>query len=475
MPASTSHRSPACFRSAADTVSKRAASSRVAMSASFNWIAWCSAIGRPIVSRCCAYASAASKAARATPTTRAAMLMRPTSRTLRICREAAARRTDQRIRGQPVLVVRHLDGLDAPVAELADVLRHGDTAVARARLLLDDERRDAFIGTGCERDDARSFPVRDPRLGTGDDPLFPVALPRHEMLRVSVPASGSDNESAPRGSPVAIRGSHRACCSSVPNAPMSVAHMLCVLTTPESDIHPYASSSTTPMYVSRSSPRPPRSSGMVIPKSPRSLIVATISAGYSSACSIAFATGMTSRATNLRTVAIISARTAGSVGAFTGQTDRIDTPGGAGRAVELRVADLRIAGYLPLARPAPQLQHDLVHLTQTRRADGFSVRDEAAVGVDRKRSADLERAVGIQRLPARRRRRSRSRRGGSPRRPRRCPGAGSTSTSSGPIPAISYAARDASTVGPTVSSIGSHGLCTSNAPSRRVRTFVARR
>ncbi len=50
-----------------------------------------------------------------------------------------------------------------------------------------------------------------------------------------------------------------------------------------------------------------------------------------------------------------------------------------------------------------------------------------------------------------------------------------TSTSSGPMPAISYAARDASTVGPTVCSIGSHGLCTSNAPSRRVRTVVARR
>ncbi len=50
-----------------------------------------------------------------------------------------------------------------------------------------------------------------------------------------------------------------------------------------------------------------------------------------------------------------------------------------------------------------------------------------------------------------------------------------TSTSSGPMPAISNAARDASTVAPGVSSIGSHGLCTSNAPSRLVRTVVARR
>ena len=50
-----------------------------------------------------------------------------------------------------------------------------------------------------------------------------------------------------------------------------------------------------------------------------------------------------------------------------------------------------------------------------------------------------------------------------------------TSTSSGPMPASSNAARDASTVGPGVCSIGSQGLCTSNAPSCRVRTVVARR
>ena len=49
------------------------------MSASFIWIAWCSAIGLPIVAARCAYASAASNDGRATPTARAAMLMRPTS------------------------------------------------------------------------------------------------------------------------------------------------------------------------------------------------------------------------------------------------------------------------------------------------------------------------------------------------------------------------------------------------------------
>ena len=84
IPASTSQRSPCALRSAALRVSSRAASRRVAMSASFSWIAWCSPMILPIVSRCMLYASAASKAARATPTARAAMLMRPTSSTPRI-------------------------------------------------------------------------------------------------------------------------------------------------------------------------------------------------------------------------------------------------------------------------------------------------------------------------------------------------------------------------------------------------------
>jgi hypothetical protein len=79
-------------------------------------------------------------------------------------------------------------------------------------------------------------------------------------------ASGSDSESAPRRAPETICGSHRCFCSSVPYITMRVAHMLCVLTMPESDIQPYASSSTTPMYVRRSRPRPPYSSGIVTPK-----------------------------------------------------------------------------------------------------------------------------------------------------------------------------------------------------------------
>jgi hypothetical protein len=59
-----------------------------------------------------------------------------------------------------VPVVDHLDGLDALVPELADVLRDGDAAERRAGLLLDDEARDALVGLGREGDDPGPLAVR---------------------------------------------------------------------------------------------------------------------------------------------------------------------------------------------------------------------------------------------------------------------------------------------------------------------------
>ena len=53
IPASRSERSPASFIRAALSVSSRAASTLVAMSASLNWIAWCWAIGLPNALRSC--------------------------------------------------------------------------------------------------------------------------------------------------------------------------------------------------------------------------------------------------------------------------------------------------------------------------------------------------------------------------------------------------------------------------------------
>src|SRR5580765_2812190 len=135
-----------------------------------------------------------------------------------------------------------------------------------------------------------------------------------------------------------------------------------------------------------------------MPKRPRSFIVATMSDGYSSSCSSSLAAGITSRATNARTVAIISSRSSGSVGiSHSPRQDR--HAGGPGRAVQLRVADLRIAGHLAIARLPAQLQHDLVDLPQTGRTDRLAVRDQPAVGVHGQRTVDLRRVVGVERLP----------------------------------------------------------------------------
>src|SRR3984957_20416056 len=68
-----------------------------------------------------------------------------------------------------------------------------------------------------------------------------------------------------------------------------------------------------PMYVSRSRPSPPYSSGMVTPKSPRARICSTMASGKVSERSRSEATGMTSRATKRRTVSMISDRTSSSV------------------------------------------------------------------------------------------------------------------------------------------------------------------
>ena len=80
----------------------------------------------------------------------------------------------ERVGRNAVVGVRHLHRLDALVPELADVLRHRQPFEHGPRILLDDERRDAFVGARGEGDDAGSFAVRDPGLRAVDDPLVAV-------------------------------------------------------------------------------------------------------------------------------------------------------------------------------------------------------------------------------------------------------------------------------------------------------------
>ena len=90
-------------------------------------------------------------------------------------------------------------------------------------------------------------PARSPLVTHIFVPLRTYSSPSGVGLapdRLGVAAGvGLGQAKAARSSPVAIRGSHRAFCSSVPNRSMSVAAIVCVLSTPASDIHPYASSS----------------------------------------------------------------------------------------------------------------------------------------------------------------------------------------------------------------------------------------
>ena len=71
---------------------------------------------------------------------------------------------------------------------------------------------------------------------------------------------------------------------------------------------------------------------------------------------------------------------------------------GARRPVELGQGDPRLVGYLPIARGAAQLVHQLEHLPQSGCADRLAVGEQAAVGVDRQPAADLGDSVGEQGL-----------------------------------------------------------------------------
>ena len=68
--------------------------------------------------------------------------------------------------------------------------------------------------------------------------------------------------------------------------------------------------------------------------------------------------------------------------------------GGAGRPVDLGVADARVTLNLAVAGLAAELKHELVDLAESGGSDRLTIGDEAAVGVDRHRTRDLCSAVG---------------------------------------------------------------------------------
>ena len=71
--------------------------------------------------------------------------------------------------------IRHLDRLDAAVAQLAHVLADRNAFEARAGLLLDDEGGDALLGPGGQQDDGGPLAVGHPGLAPVEDVLVPVA------------------------------------------------------------------------------------------------------------------------------------------------------------------------------------------------------------------------------------------------------------------------------------------------------------
>ncbi len=200
IPASTSARSPDCFRSAACSVSSRAAWSLRAHVGELLLDRLVLARSACRTLRSCAYRIAASNAARATPhrarrDVDAADLERAEDEPESVTETLVA--AEHAVGADAVVVVDHLDGLDALVPELADVLRDRDAAERRAGLLLDDEARDALVGARRERDDPGPLAVRHPRLGAADHVLLAVALgAARDVARVAAGVGLGEREAA---------------------------------------------------------------------------------------------------------------------------------------------------------------------------------------------------------------------------------------------------------------------------------------
>ena len=110
------------------------------------------------------------------------------------------------------------------------------------------------------------------------------------------PWSGSVSPKQPSTSPVAIAGSHRCFCSSVPHRAIDPAtRPRCTDMIERTLASPRLSSSMKRQYVSGSAPPPPYSSGMVMPTKPVCFRPSSASCGKRSSRSLRRASGVDDR------------------------------------------------------------------------------------------------------------------------------------------------------------------------------------
>ena len=200
-------------------------------------------------------------------------------------------------RRRPKTVEGELVELDALVPQLLELGDREAGDVGRAREL--STKTPSSPGAGsrdrCGRAGrrARSAGVRDPSSGRRS----PSRRPR------GVRSSGSPGRRSPRAAPSSSRrpairrlpcAGAGARCSSVPCVAIIAAVIRCVLRTPESDIQPRELDLDRRVHVVTSRPRPPCSSGIVIPNRPSSRIRSTSGPGKTSSWSKAGACGTTS-------------------------------------------------------------------------------------------------------------------------------------------------------------------------------------
>src|SRR6266850_1507861 len=271
---------PWSFRVAAFQVRSRAASISVAMSASFHWIAWKSAIFLPKASRSFAYASASSRQARAMPTACAAIPMRPPSRVDRASLKPPpaspsrfAAGTRQSWKTSCAVSDPRMPSLRSSLPTLKPFVPFSTTNAAMPLL--------PFAGSVCAKTIATS--AIEPLVMKFFVPFSNQPSPSlRAVVRIaaaSLPEAGSERAKHPIFSPFASPGSQRSFCASLPKRRIgATARLPCVHSTTPVLAHARLISSRTRTYVIMSRPAPPYRSGTSMPMNP-SFPISAISAG----------------------------------------------------------------------------------------------------------------------------------------------------------------------------------------------------